>query len=53
MSCAGRISYAGSVDERFVDVGGGISICYDEFGDPADPPLLLIMGLATQMIAWH
>ena len=53
MSCAGRISYAGSVDERFVDVGGGIRLCYDEFGDRADPPLLLVMGLATQMIAWH
>jgi pimeloyl-ACP methyl ester carboxylesterase len=41
------------VDERFIDVGDGITLCYDEFGDPADPPLLLIMGLATQMIAWH
>ena len=41
------------MEERFVDVGGGITLCYDEFGDPADPPLLLIMGLATQMIAWH
>jgi pimeloyl-ACP methyl ester carboxylesterase len=41
------------MEERFCDVGGGITLCYDEFGDPADPPLLLIMGLATQMIAWH
>ena len=41
------------MDERFADVGGGISLCYDEFGDPNDTPLLLIMGLATQMIAWH
>lgn len=29
-----------------------ITLEYDEFGDPAAPPVLLIMGLATQMIAW-
>jgi pimeloyl-ACP methyl ester carboxylesterase len=41
------------MDEQFADVGGGIRLCYDTFGNPADPPLLLIMGLATQMVAWH
>jgi pimeloyl-ACP methyl ester carboxylesterase len=30
----------------------GIDLCYQEMGDPAGEPLLLIMGLATQMIAW-
>lgn len=30
----------------------GISIEYDEFGDPDSPPLLLIMGLGGQMVAW-
>jgi len=30
----------------------GIELEYDTFGDPADPPLLLIMGLGTQMTAW-
>jgi pimeloyl-ACP methyl ester carboxylesterase len=30
----------------------GIEIAYETFGDPSDPPLLLVMGLATQMIAW-
>ncbi|HEU5332823.1 MAG TPA: alpha/beta hydrolase [Actinocrinis sp.] len=30
----------------------GVELEYDSFGDPADPPLLLIMGLATQMIGW-
>lgn len=30
----------------------GIELCYDTFGDPEAPPLLLIMGLASQMIAW-
>src|SRR3954449_7061926 len=41
------------MDERFCDVGGGIRLCYDTFGDPSDPALLLIMGLGTQMVAWH
>ena len=41
------------MDERFCEVGGGIRLCYETFGDPADPALLLIMGLATQMVAWH
>ena len=31
---------------------GDIELCYETFGDPADPGLLLIMGLGTQMIAW-
>ena len=30
----------------------GIELCYDTFGDRQAPPLLLIMGLAAQMIAW-
>jgi pimeloyl-ACP methyl ester carboxylesterase len=30
----------------------GVELEYDSFGDPADPPLLLVMGLSTQMIGW-
>lgn len=30
----------------------GIELCYDTFGDRADPAILLIMGLGTQMTAW-
>ncbi len=30
----------------------GVELCWDSFGDPQAPPLLLIMGLAAQMIAW-
>lgn len=30
----------------------GIDIAYESFGDPADPAVLLVMGLGTQMIAW-
>jgi pimeloyl-ACP methyl ester carboxylesterase len=29
-----------------------IDIAYEEYGDPGAPPLLLVMGLATQMIGW-
>jgi pimeloyl-ACP methyl ester carboxylesterase len=31
---------------------GGIRLCYETFGEPADPPVMLIMGLAAQMIVW-
>ncbi|MCW2985738.1 MAG: alpha/beta fold hydrolase [Conexibacter sp.] len=40
------------MDERFAEVGNGITLCYETFGDPSAPPVLLIMGLGTQMIAW-
>ncbi|MCH9816699.1 MAG: alpha/beta fold hydrolase [Actinomycetia bacterium] len=30
----------------------GIELAYQSFGDPAQPTILLIMGLGTQMIAW-
>ena len=30
----------------------GIELAYETFGDPGAPPVVLIMGLATQMIAW-
>ncbi len=30
----------------------GIQLEYDTFGDSANPPLLLVMGLGAQMIAW-
>ncbi len=29
-----------------------IELCYDTFGDPKDPAMLLIMGLGSQMIRW-
>jgi pimeloyl-ACP methyl ester carboxylesterase len=32
---------------------GDIDICYETFGDPGDPAMLLIMGLGTQMVAYH
>ncbi len=37
--------------EQFAQVGE-IEICYETFGSPEDPALLLVMGLGTQMVAW-
>ena len=36
-----------------VDVSPEVSIAYEGFGDPRDPPVLLVMGFGAQMIAWH
>src|SRR5258705_12142617 len=38
--------------ENYADVGGGITLCYETFGDPDDPTLLLVMGLGAQMLSW-
>jgi len=38
-------------DEKFAP-SNGIELAYQEIGDPEGEPLLLVMGLATQMIAW-
>jgi pimeloyl-ACP methyl ester carboxylesterase len=39
------------VHEQFATVGD-LTLCYETFGRRGDPPLLLVMGLGTQMIAW-
>ena len=31
---------------------GDLELAYETFGDADAPPLVLIMGLATQMLAW-
>ena len=38
--------------EPAIAKANGIELVYDTFGDSDAPPLLLIMGLASQMIAW-
>jgi pimeloyl-ACP methyl ester carboxylesterase len=42
---------AAEPQERFARVGE-IELCYDELGDPAGEPMLLVMGLGTQLIHW-
>jgi pimeloyl-ACP methyl ester carboxylesterase len=39
--------------EELVAPANGIELAYQEMGDPDGEPLLLVMGLATQMIAWN
>jgi pimeloyl-ACP methyl ester carboxylesterase len=38
--------------EQLIRISDEIELCYETFGDPADPTALMIMGLATQMIGW-
>src|SRR6185295_12200651 len=30
----------------------GVALCAESFGDPADPPILLIMGVGASMLWW-
>ena len=41
------------MNEQFATVGDDVELCYETFGNPEGPAMLLIMGLGTQMIAWH
>jgi len=38
--------------ERLIEANG-VSLCTEQFGDPADPPVLLIMGLGASMLWWE
>ncbi|MGH3505457.1 MAG: alpha/beta fold hydrolase [Nocardioidaceae bacterium] len=38
--------------EKLSHLSNGIELCYDTFGDPGDPALLLIMGLAGPLNWW-
>jgi pimeloyl-ACP methyl ester carboxylesterase len=40
------------VPEAFCRVSPEIELCYETFGDASEPTALMVMGLATQMIAW-
>jgi pimeloyl-ACP methyl ester carboxylesterase len=31
----------------------GVDLCTEAFGDPADPPILLVMGMAGSMLWWE
>ena len=36
-------------EQTVVDVGRGIELCYEQIGDPNDPPIVLIGGLGQQL----
>jgi pimeloyl-ACP methyl ester carboxylesterase len=39
------------VAERMI-VANGVELCTEAFGDPADPPVLLVMGIGGSMLWW-
>lgn len=38
--------------EELFAPANGLQLCYQEMGDPDGEPLLLVMGLATQLLGW-
>jgi pimeloyl-ACP methyl ester carboxylesterase len=40
------------IAERLVNLDG-VELCTESFGDPGDPPVLLVMGLAGSMLWWE
>jgi pimeloyl-ACP methyl ester carboxylesterase len=40
------------MDERFAEANG-ITLCYETFGRPDKPALVLIMGMGAQMVGWE
>jgi pimeloyl-ACP methyl ester carboxylesterase len=41
-----------SVAERVIEANG-VELCAESFGDPADPPILLVMGIGASMLWWE
>jgi pimeloyl-ACP methyl ester carboxylesterase len=39
------------VTERMIEANG-VELCTESFGDPADPPVLLVMGMSGSMLWW-
>jgi pimeloyl-ACP methyl ester carboxylesterase len=40
------------VAERVIEANG-VELCTEPFGDPGDPPILLIMGIGASMLWWE
>jgi pimeloyl-ACP methyl ester carboxylesterase len=40
-----------NVAERMIEANG-VPLCTEPFGDPADPPILLVMGIGGSMLWW-
>jgi pimeloyl-ACP methyl ester carboxylesterase len=40
------------VAEQMIEVNG-VELCAEPFGDPADPPVLLVMGIGASMLWWE
>ena len=42
----------GGVAERMIQANG-VELCAEAFGDPRNPPVLLIMGTSASMLWWE
>src|SRR5215211_7653749 len=40
------------VAEHMIEVNG-VKLCTESFGDPSDPPILLVMGMGGSMLWWE
>jgi alpha/beta hydrolase fold len=40
------------VGERMIEANG-VELCTEPFGEPGDPPVLLVMGIAASMLWWE
>ena len=38
--------------ERMIEANG-VELCTEPFGEPADPPILLVMGIGASMLWWE
>ena len=38
--------------ERMIEANG-VELCTEPFGDPGDPPMLLVMGIGASMLWWE
>lgn len=38
--------------QAMIDIGDGIHLCVEAGGNPEHPPLLMVMGLGSQMVFW-
>ena len=41
-----------TIAERLITVDG-VELCTESFGDPADPPIVLVMGIGGSMLWWQ
>jgi pimeloyl-ACP methyl ester carboxylesterase len=51
-STGGKDDEVATSGEVFAPLASGVELCYQTFGDAEDEPMLLVMGLATQMTFW-
>ena len=42
----------GGMPQRMIEANG-VELCAEAFGDPRDPPILLIMGTGASMLWWE